>query len=256
MLGSLLAEEVFAYFLVFARIGAAFLLLPGFSSQFFNPRARLLLAIAVSLVVTPVVAPSLPAMPTQVIDMFLMLGAEVLIGLFIGSLGAIIVATLEIAGMMISFQSGLANATLFNPLLSSQASLIGTFLFLAGVLLIFVTDLHHMMILALVDSFSAMSPGRLPPGEDMADGVARRLGDSFALGFKLAAPFFAIGLLFNTVLGILARLMPQLMVFFLGLPVNIMLMMFALSIALPVMMAVFMSDFSASFQNLAQPGGG
>lgn len=256
MLGALLVEDVFALLLVFARLGGAFMLLPGVSSQFYSARARLLMAVAVTVVVTPLVSPALPSMPAEVGNLFLMLVTELLIGIFIGTLGALVMAVLEITGMMISFQSGLANATLFNPLLASQTSLIGTFLFVTGALLIFITNLHHLMLIALVDSYAAFAPAVLPPVGDLAETVARRMAESFSLAFQLAAPFFVIGLLFNTVLGVLARLMPQLMVFFIGVPMSILMMLVAMSIALPVMMGLFLDDLSGTFQRFLEPAGG
>lgn len=248
MLDQFLPDQVFAFLLVFARVGAAFYLMPGFGSQFVSARSRTMLAAAVAMLATPVVQPALPGLPDSVAVLALLVGGEIAVGLFIGTIGFVLVSALEICGMMVSYQSGLANASFFNPMMASQSSFIGTFLFLSGMLLVFATDLHHLVLAALVDSYQVFRPGALPAIDGFAEAVARVLSASVRVALQMAAPIYLVGLLFYVVLGLLARLMPRMMVFFIGIPINIMLVLSVLAAAIPTMMLVFLGHFEDGFR--------
>ena len=93
----------------------------------------------------------------------------------------------------------------------------------SGVTLIFATDLHHLVIAALHDSYTIFAPGEMPIVGDVAQHITRIISASFRIGIQLSAPFLVFGLLFNLGLGVLSRLMPQMQVFFIGLPLSILL---------------------------------
>ena len=123
ILNETLAGNVFAVMLVFVRLGAAVFLLPGFGDSTVSPRARLLFALVLSLIVTPVVQDQLPPEPQQVSDLMLLLFAEMIVGALYGTLMRLIMSVLQITGQIVSLNMGLANAFLFNPMFNSQSSL-------------------------------------------------------------------------------------------------------------------------------------
>ena len=118
--------------LIFARIGSAMILLPGIGENYVSTRVRLLLAGATTVVVSPVLAPGLPALPSQPLAMVVLLGGEIGIGLFFGTVVRCTMIALEIAGTVISFQIGLATASIFNPLLSDQGSVTSVLITITG----------------------------------------------------------------------------------------------------------------------------
>lgn len=242
-LPQLLPFDLFTFFIVFARLGAALMVMPGFGEVYVYPRYRLILAVALTLVVTPVVASNLPGMPASPFRLLMLLSGEIMVGLFLGLVGRIIMAALHVAGTSMSFQSGLANALTFDPVSAQQAALPALFLGSAGVLLVFVTDLHHLMLRALVASYRLLQPGAAPPVDDMTGAIARLVGDVFILGVQLAAPFIAVGLVFYLGIGLLARLMPQVQIFFIALPVQIMLAFAAFALASSAILMWFISRF-------------
>ncbi len=138
MLAQILTSDIFVFMLVFARVGTAFLLLPGFGAAYVSRRVRLALAVAVAVVLVPTLDKVMPPLPDSPIVLMLLLGGEVVIGAFLGTIASLLAQSLQTAGMIISYQSGLANATMFNPTMAQQTSLIGTLLSTMGVLLIFV----------------------------------------------------------------------------------------------------------------------
>ena len=243
MLKALLTAEVFTVFMVFARIGSAFITLPSIGESFLNPRARLTLAILLSLVVAPTVEPLIPAVPARLSDMLGLIFIEILIGIFIGAVTRVLFMSLAIAGAIYSFMSGLASALIFNPLASDQGALLSIFLSLVGLLLIFATDTHHLLIRAVVESYVLFEPGVYPMVGDMADVMTQTVADSFKLGFQLASPIVVVGLLFYVLLGLLARLMPQMQVFFIAMPLQIMMGLFLLMTTMSAMMIWFMKQF-------------
>lgn len=226
------------------------MLLPGFGEVFVPSRVRLLLALAVTLVVTPLVAPSLPPVPDGPLAMFGTLGAELAVGLFLGALARMMVAALHIAGVIAGFQTSLGNAQLFDPLSSEQGSLIGSLLHVMGVFVIFAANLHHMMLGALVGSYELFVPGAPLPVGDLSGAAVRAVGSSFVLAMQIAAPVIVAGMLFYLALGLLARLMPQVQVFFIAIPMQIVLGFLVLALTLSAGMMWFLGGFQSTFQEL------
>jgi flagellar biosynthetic protein FliR len=245
MLDQLLPNDLFSIALVFVRIGAAMMLLPGFGESYVAPRIRLLIALALALVVTPVVSASLPPMPGDTIHLLILIAGEVAVGLFFGALARILVSALHVAGVVIGFQTSLANAQIFDPINAQQGSLIGTFLNVVGVFMIFVTDLHHLMLIALADSYSVFVPGVAPPLGEMSRTAAEFVARSFLLGVQIAAPFIVVGLVFYIGLGLLARLMPQVQVFFIAIPLQIMLGFSVMAMTMSAGLYWFLTNFES-----------
>ncbi|HUJ97956.1 MAG TPA: flagellar biosynthetic protein FliR [Stellaceae bacterium] len=250
MLQQLLPENVFALMLIFARIGTALMLLPGFGEVYVMQRFRLLLGFLVSLLLTPILAPLLPPLPGSAVKLADIVGSEVVIGLFLGTVSRILLAALDTAGTVASFQLGLSAAQIFNPMAASQGSLPGTLYSVLGVLLIFLTDLHHMLLRALVDSYDVFAPGVLPPLNDLSDMIARSVAGAFVIGIEMAAPFILLGLVFFIALGIVGRLVPQLQIMFVTLPLQILGGLFALVFVLAAGMQWFLDAFQREFTAL------
>lgn len=246
LLSQYLVGEIFAWMLVFARVGSAFSVLPTLGDAFVSTRARLLLALVISLLVAGAIPDQLPAMPDSPLALTKLIFSEITIGLFIGTVARLIMNSLEIAGSIIALQAGLANAQMFNPAAGATGSLPGALLGWLGLLLIFVTDMHHLLIMAVVDSYAAFNVGAPMMVTDMTDLVARTVSHSFVVGLQLAVPFIVSGMLFALALGLLSRLAPQIQVFFLFMSVQVALGLFLLAITLSAIMTFWLSEFERS----------
>lgn len=243
MLQQLLGAEIFATFLLFARLGTAMITLPTIGEFFLPPRARLTLGVLIAVAAAPVVSPLLPPLPPDLPSMLMLLGGEILIGAFIGAVTRILFLALSIAGVIWSFLSGLASALLFNPVLSGQGGLQSVLLSLLGLALFFTTDMHHLLIRAAVESYTLFPAGGTLPIGGMAETVARVSANAFTLGFQLAMPMVLVALVFFTLLGLLARLMPQMQVFFVAMPLQILFGFVVTLVALSGMMLWFMERY-------------
>ena len=255
MLQEYLAVNVFHFLLVFARLSLVFFLLPGISAAYVPARLRLLFALLVTMLVLPMVQGPLPPQPTQPAELVWMIVSEALIGGFLGAVIQIIMAALELAGQMISAATGLANAMIDDPVTEEQSAIVIGLLNLTAVAVIFITGVHHFMNMATVDSYNLFVPGAPLFTRDMLNMAAALMDDAFYMGVRLAAPFMVFEMVFQIASGILVRLSPQLNVFFVVLPAQIILGLSILMIALPSLILVFMQFFDSNLRSLINPTG-
>ena len=253
MLNEVLPEALFGFFMVFARVGAAVALLPGFGETYISIRIRLIIALAISAVALPVVSETIPALPASPWALMLVLVAEMAVGAFLGTMARLLISALQMAGMVIAYQSALANALSFDPTSAQQGALAGSFLTLLGLLLIFVTDLHHLMLRAIVESYTIFTPGAMPPLGDFSEAIVRIVGRSFVLALQIAAPFVLIGMLFSLGVGLLARLMPQVRIYFVAMPLQIALGFVVMMLAISGVMLWFLTNFGDVWTRFALP---
>lgn len=227
-----LPGEVYAAGLVFVRVGAVVMLLPGVGEQAVPPRIRLAFAFLLALTLTPVVSGSLPPVPATVGVLAGQVIGEALIGLMIGALLRLFLTSLAVAGEVISLQTTLAFAQTSNPAQAQPTTAVAAFLTLLGVVLIFSANLHHLFIGAIARSYVVFAPGRDLPVGDAASLAGQTLGQSFALGIQLAAPVIVFSLVLNVAAGFVARVMPAFQVFFAATPISVLggLAVFALSL--------------------------
>jgi flagellar biosynthetic protein FliR len=246
MLQELLPNGVWVFLLVFARFGTIVMLLPGFGEAYVSPPVRLGAIMAMTLVVAPTVAGTLPPLPAQPLALFTALGFEVLIGLFYGTLVRLLMSALQIAGNIIAMESGLGQASFFDPSLGEQTAAFGTLLALLGVVTIFTTDLHHMLLRGAMGTYQLMPPGGALPVADLTQAASRFVAGSFMLGVQIAAPFIVYGLIFNTGLGLLQRLMPALQMFTIVIPIQIFMAFGLLALTLGAGMSWFLNHMEDS----------
>ncbi|MDA1098906.1 MAG: flagellar biosynthetic protein FliR [Proteobacteria bacterium] len=243
MLGQVLPAEIFAFILVFSRIGSAVMLLPGIGDNYVFARIRLALALALTLVMYPLVRGELPAMPSSPLGLFILIAGEVIIGIFFGGASRLLVSSLHIAGVVIAFQSSLAFAQTVDPNQGTQGAVVSALMTITGVVLIFVSGLHMLLFVGIRDSYLMFPAGQAPPIADFTQLVMHLVSSSFNVGLKMASPFIVYGLIFYIGLGVLQRLIPQVQLFFIAVPAQMMMaflmMMFVLSSSLMVFLHYF-----------------
>lgn len=134
---------------------------------------------------------------------------------------------------------GFSNAQIFDPTFQTQTIVLETFLNIVALTVIFLTDLHYLMLSAVVDSYHLFPVGSTLPWGDFAKDVSQTLNDSFVMGFKIGSPFIAFTIVFYVGMGLVSRLMPQLNIFFLSLPLQIYLGLGLLFLTTPMMIVWF-----------------
>jgi flagellar biosynthetic protein FliR len=219
---TLYGVEIWATALLFARTGAMIMLLPGFGETAVPARIRLAFALGLALCIGPAVAGRIPEPAATAWGMGFQVGTEVLIGVLLGGAARMLMAATATAGQIMGLEIGIAFAQTADPTASQSGQLLAVFLSIMGVALIFATGLDHMFLQGVVGSYDVISVGAPAPVGDAAELALDAVATSFRVGFQIAMPVVAAGLIFRVGLGVLARLIPQIQVFFVALPLQIM----------------------------------
>ena len=239
------SDQVWQGALIFSRIGAVLLMLPGIGESYVSPRIRLSLALVVSLALWPVIAGALPGLPASVGGMAGWIIREVIVGLMIGALLRSFLTALATAGEIVALQTTLAFAQTANPMQVQPGSTISAFLMLLGTTMIFATNTHHLFVAGLVGSYELIRPaGPLMTG-DFATLAIRTIGDAFMLGVQLSAPLLVFALIFNLASGLVGRVMPAFQVYFAAAPLSILLGLSVFALSLGVVGTVFIDRYRA-----------
>lgn len=218
---TLLAELpgwAFAFALVLARSSAAVMLLPGLGEAEPPPIVRAGLAVALAGLLLPILLPQMPPLPPSPWRLAGMVAAETLCGALLGWLARLVAMALPIAGAVISLLLGLASVLQPDPALGGQSTALARLLGLAVPVLVLSTGLYALPLQALAGSYHLIPPGTWLPVGNAAESVTGAVAEGFALALRLAAPFVLSGVLVQAGMGLLARLVPQMQVYALAVP--------------------------------------
>jgi flagellar biosynthesis protein FliR len=232
-----------AFMLAFARIGAMVMLMPGLGETNIPVRVKLSAALLLTMIMLPLHRQAYQIDTQSLTPLLVLMLQEIFIGIVLGATARVTLGALQVAGSVIAQQMGLGFVTAVDPTQGQQGLLVGNFLTMLGVTLIFATDSHHLVIAALNDSYKIFAPGELMSSGDVAALATRAFATSFKIGLQLSAPFLVFGLVFNIGLGVLARLMPQMQVYFVGAPLSILAGFLILAAVLAAMMGTYLDYF-------------
>jgi flagellar biosynthesis protein FliR len=250
---SLLPVLAATFMLVFARIGAMVMLMPGLGEANIPVRVKLSIALLLTLIILPLHRASYHVDITSMTALGVLMLQEIVIGIVLGATARVTLAALAVAGSVIAQQLGLGFVTSVDPTQGQQGLLIGNFLTILGLTLLFATDSHHLVIAALNESYRIFAPGELMSSGDVAALATRAFAAAFKIGMQLSAPFLVFGLVFNIGLGVLARLMPQMQVYFVGVPLSIMVGFLIFALVLTAMMGTYLNYFVGVMHELTPP---
>jgi len=248
---SLLPALAAIFVLVFARVGAMVMLLPGFGESNIPARVKLSIALLLTLIILPLHRNAYHVDLTSISSLGVLMVHELIIGIVLGATARVTLSALNVAGSVIAQQLGLGFVTAMDPTQGQQGQIIGNFLTILGLTLLFATDSHYLVIAALSESYRIFSPGEIMPTGDVAALATNAFSAAFKIGLQLSAPFLVFGLVFNIGLGVLARLMPQMQVYFVGVPLSIMVGFLIFAVVLAAMMSTYFDYFNGVMRQLA-----
>ncbi len=236
-----LDNPIYPFFILFCRVGGCLMMAPGFSSERVPAQFRLYMAGAVTLAIAP---PLLDKHHSAFValaphQLFVTILTELTIGVTLGLLARYYFLALETLSTAFAMTFGLAN--IFGVAITEQESTPGlsSFVLLAAVTLVFCADLHLELVRALYLSYDVTPVLTNPSAEAILEEVARVLTQTHLLALRICSPFLLFGLVVNIALGLLARLTPQLQIYFISSPLVIFLGVGGL--------AVFGWDFFSAF---------
>lgn len=244
------------YLLIFARTSALFTIAPGFGDHSLPIRYRLVFALAFAVIIKDILPP-LPV-PSHHIDIIALFMQEILIGFVMGSVARLFLSILDILGTIMGMQIGLGNAMMFNPSLSMQATVVEQFIVLSGVMMFMAMDGPHLLLKSIINSYDVFSylPSNNPTelSHTLHDflPVFQKFPSFFAHAFHVACqislPFLILGLLFQVVLGLMNRIVPSIQIFFIALPLQILLGIFLMLLITGLCLRLSMEHFWPSYE--------
>lgn len=238
------------FLLCLARIMALIAPIPVFAGTQSSTQMKIGLAVATSLLLFPAMAASIPKVPFTLTGFGLLLVNEVLLGAVIGLIAQMVFAAVGFGGTIIGYQMGFAAANIFDPQTTQQLSLMSQFVNILTLLVFLTFNMHHLFFRVIIESYTLLPPGFLDFSQGAVDELTRMASHMFALGVKLSAPVLALLLIANLVLGILARVFPQLNVFMLSFPINIGIAFLVIGLTLNATFSVLRREFDTMGENI------
>lgn len=238
------------FLLCLARVIALVAAIPAFTSSQVAGRIKIGLAVMTSLLLFPAMAPFTPKVALPLTEFGLLIVNEVLVGVMIGLVTQMVFAAINFGGTVIGYQMGFAAANIFDPQTTQQLSLMSQFVNILALMAFLALDVHHFFFRAIIESYTVLPPGYLDFSQGAVQELMRLASHMFVLGVKFSAPVLALLLITNLVLGILARVFPQLNVFMLSFPLNIGIAFLVISLTLGATFSVLRREFDTMGENI------
>jgi len=232
------------FFLIFLRVGAILMSMPIFTSKSIPLLFNFGLALAASIILFPLL--DLKAFPVLTSLGSLAIGAigEILIGITIGMTVNLIFIGLQIAGQISGYQMGLAIAQVMDPADGEQVPLLAQFFQLFAFLTFLTINAHHWFLMALADSFHLVPPFGFKISGSLIEQLIQIAGNMFVIAIKVGAPVIAALLLASIAFGLIARTVPQMNVFFVAMPLKIIIGLLFIGFSLPYLSSFLKAIFS------------
>jgi flagellar biosynthetic protein FliR len=238
-------DEVYGVLLVFLRVAALVFTAPIFDSATIPVVLKAGLALAVSVLLFPVVDTMVNFTDLSLIGFVFGICAEIAIGITIGLSIKLLLAGIQLAGQIAGLQMGLAMANVMDPTSSSQIPLFAQFYNLMAMLIFLAVNAHHQFFRAIVDSYRVLPPLTFQMNDQLASLMMKLGADMFVLAIKVGAPLIAVLLLVSVGLGLVARTVPQMNIFVVAMPLKILIGLSFVMISAPFMTAFFIDLFSS-----------
>ncbi len=235
----------FSFFIILVRMSSFFFTAPVFGGQTFPALGKIGLAALVSVLVLFATGPIGAALPATILETMVLVAGEVAFGLTLGYSVSLVFAGVQLGGMLMGYQMGFAVANVLDPLSNNQVSIIGQYLFLFAIMYFLAMDAHHILIKGMADSFTIAPVGTFSVQQGSVAWLIGIFGRMFWLGLKIAMPVIGAILLVDVALGIIAKTVPQMNVFIVGLPLKSLMGMFILALGFPFFAIVMRYDFEA-----------
>lgn len=245
MTTNFILSEFWPIIIISVRMIGLFGWMPGFSELYIPFRIRMMLAIGVGLAFSQIV--HIPPYPANAPHLTVMLLTEYLTGAFLGLILKICVSALETAGTIMSQSVGLSNALVTNLIDNDQSTILSSFFNLAGIAFIFIFDLHHLILKGVHHSYEFIPIGTFHLLHHKADLSTFSVNESFKSAFKFSMPFFIFGNVVYVGMGLINKLIPQIQIFFLSMPIQILVGLIILMFSMSAILGGFLSYFGTTW---------
>ena len=236
-------NEFQIYLICLARVAGFIAAIPILLANQTPMQLKAGLVIMFSLVLFPVMQPTIPSVEFGPESFLLLAVTEILLGSMIGLVARMIFTSVEYGGTIIGYQMGFAAANVFDPTSKRQLALISQFQNVFAILIFLAIDGHHIFFQLAVESYKILPPGVFNISGEAIPFLLQLSSRIFMLGIQFSAPILAVLLLSGLILGILARVFPQLNVFLLSFPLNIAISFTVIALTLPLVSSLIRREF-------------
>jgi len=241
----LMIEKLLGFVLVLTRLSAFFLILPVFGWVIIPVRIKIAMTFLMSIFFSTIIPLAIDSTQVNFIEAILLISNEAIYGFALGLIARCLFSAVKIGGEMMEDQIGFRMSEVLDPLTGESSQSLSTFIEMIFILLFLAANGHHLFISIINQSYQSFPVGTMPTIEMLAHGVVESGSVMLIAGLKLAAPILAAFLLLMVVLAILARIVPEMNILFISLPVRVGLGLFMVAIFVP-----FVSSFVSEFAEL------
>ncbi len=247
---AVLQNQLGFFLLIFARMSGIFSSAPVFGARNVPLIVKAGLSLLIAYILLPLLTRANIVIPDALLPYVALVIGEFLIGLIMGFACSFIFYGIQMAGTLLDTQIGFGMVNVIDPQFGQQVPLIGNFKYILAILVFLTSNSHHLFLSAIVYSFSSIpvTQATFPP--DLADIIVDMVVAIFIVAVKISLPVVVALLLTDVALGILARTMPQMNIFVVGMPGKIIVGIFVLSLALPFYILFLEVIFSEGFHNM------
>ncbi len=239
--------QIQAILLIFVRVASILMAAPLFESKNIPLFFKAALSFSIALILLPIIEPIIKINGSlfdgDIIVFVIGMTGEIIIGVIIGFSVKLIFAGFQLAGSLIGVQMGLGMANVMDPVTSSQVPLMGHFNYLLAMLIFLAINAHHWFLRAIVESFRLIPPFNFHFSNSLFEHLIELSSNMFVVAIKTGAPVIAALLLASVALGLIARTVPQMNVFFVAMPIKIILGLFVFCVSIPLLSSYFKQIF-------------
>ena len=246
------AAQFVQFLLVFSRVTGTLASAPIFGSRVIPTIARIGLAVLLSLCVFPMTTLPLDRQPSSLLVLFWWVLIELIYGLTAGYVAALFFNSVQMAGQLIDMQIGFGIVNVFDPQFGQQVPLIGNFKYLMAISVFLALQGHHILIGALADNFRSVPLGVQIYLSDATPFMVDAVINLFVMALRIALPILGTILMTDVALGILARIMPQMNVFVVGITGKLIVGIFMLFLILPFYVSFLEVGFEGIYRDFSR----
>ena len=238
----LMIEKLLGFVLVLTRISAFFLVAPVFNWKTIPVRIKVAIVILLSIFFSMMTPSPANSSTLSIVEAILLISNEAIYGLALGLVVALLFSAVKLCGRIIERQMGMAMAQTFDPSSGERAQPLGVLIEMIFILLFLSANGHHLLLLTIARSYEAFPVGGIPTIPILAGGIIKAGSVMFVAGLRLAAPILAAFLILLVILAVFARIMPDMNVLFISMPLRVGLGLLMVGIFLP-----FINGFVGEF---------
>ena len=242
---ALMIEKLLGFVMVLTRISAFFMVLPVFGWKSIPVRIKVAMTVLLTIFFSMIIPISVNAGQISSTEAVLLMANEATYGLALGLIATFVFAAVKFCGRIIERQMGLAMAQILDPMTGERTQPLGSLLEMIFIMLFLSANGHHLFLLIISRSYESFPAGSMPTIPVLTEGIINAGSTMLLHGLKLAAPILAAFLLLMVVLAVLARMVPEMNILFISLPLRVGLGLLMVAIFLP-----FISSFVGEFAKL------